>query len=257
MIDINLLEGKEAALAARAGEIFISADTGKLGYARFIGFLDERAAEIVLAAAARVGFRNVCFFGGYEGAERVYLGVFPDYEEPNETEYPITAVELSYREADKPSHRDFLGAILALGIKRETIGDILVGQNKCIVFLASSVSGLVLGELSKVGRVGVKSALWQGGDLPITKETREIAGTIGSARLDAVIALVTKQSRGKAVGLISAGAVRVNGCTELSASHPLDEGDRLSIKGYGRFDVCEFGGKTGKGRLHVTCRKYL
>ena len=257
MIDITLLEGKEAALAARAYEAFRAASDGSLGYSRYIGFLDERGAEIVMAAAARAGYRDVNFFGGYEEAERVYLGVFPDYLKPDKSEYPITAVQFGYREADKPSHRDFLGAMLALGIKRETVGDILVGQNKCIVFLSSSVADLVLGEITKVGRVGVKTELWQGGELPVTKETKEISGTIGSARLDAVVALVTKLARGKAVGLISSGVVRVNGCTQLSASCPVEEGDKLSIKGYGRFDVCEFGGKTGKGRLHIICRKYL
>ncbi len=257
MIDLNLLEGKDAALAARAGELFSDAISGRLAYPKFIGFLDEYGQEIVLAAAASVGYRGVLFYGGYENSERNYLGVFPEYMPPDESKFPITPVTMRYREADKPSHRDFLGAMLALGIKREAVGDILVGAGECVAFLSDSVAGLIIGELTRVGRVGIKISEGRGGALPVGRSFLTINGTVGSERLDCVTALVTKLSREKAAALISGGSVRVNGCTEISASFRLNEGDKLSIKGCGRFVVEEFGANTKKGRVHVICKKYI
>mgnify|MGYP004661123907 CR=1 FL=1 len=257
MIDLGLLDGREATLAARAGELFSDAISGRLAYPKFIGFLDEYGQEIVLTAAAVTGYRDALLYGGYENSERNYLGVFPEYMTPDKSHFPITPVTMRYREADRPSHRDFLGAMLALGIKREAVGDILVGTEECVAFLSDSVAGLVTGELAKVGRTGIRISLGHEGELPVTQGFLTINGTVGSDRLDCVTALVTKLSREKASALISGGSVRVNGCTELSASHRLNEGDRLSIKGYGKFLVEEFGANTKKGRVHVICKKYI
>ena len=257
MIDLKLLGGKDAALAARAAELFSDAVSGRLVSPRFIGFLDEYGQEIVLTAASSVGYRDALLYGGYENSERNYLGVFPEYMQPDVSLFPITPVTMRYREADRPSHRDFLGAMLALGIKREAVGDILVGTGECVAFLSDSVAGLVVGELTKVGLIGIKIQEGRGEELPVTFGFREISGTVGSERLDCIVALVTKLSREKASALISGGNVRINGCTELSVSRKLEEGDRLSVKGCGKFIVEGFGANTRKGRVHVTCQKYI
>jgi len=257
MIDLSRLDGREAALAAHAGELFADAASGALAFPRFIGFLDEYGQEIVLTAAAAAGYRDAVLYGGFEGSERNYLGVFPEYMQPDPSEFPITALDFRFREADSPSHRDFLGAMLALGIKREAVGDILVGSGEAVAFLSDPVAELVKNELDRVGRVGVKVSERQANAPVPERQFSELGGTVSSERLDCVIALVTRLSREKASALIASGAVRVNGCTEQSQSRQLTEGDRLSIRGFGRYIVDRFGANTKKGRIHVTCKKYI
>ena len=107
--------------------------SAKSGVPRFSAFLNER--EAVVAARAVKGRPE--FFGGYDGAARTVCGFFEDTyaeEMPHEELFPVRAVTFSFRERDNPTHRDFLGALLALGIKRELLGDILVAEDYAVVF---------------------------------------------------------------------------------------------------------------------------
>ena len=99
---------------------------------RFSFFLDKRQCILAEDTAKRLGINNYMLYGGHSDAERCIVGFFPCI--PDKEQFPVTAIEFKYRKQDKLSHRDFLGAIMALDIKRDTIGDIIVRDGSTVVF---------------------------------------------------------------------------------------------------------------------------
>lgn len=222
----------------------------------FLGFLDESQAALCSEALSSRKDASWLSWGGHEDAERVLLGLFPDYWEPDKGDFPLEALTFTYRAADKLSHRDFLGAFMALGVERGVVGDILVGEGRCVAFVKEGMARYFLDNVGKVGRVGVKSALGAEEPLPGGRVYKEISGVVASARLDCLTALAARTSREKAAGMITAGLVQQNHRENLSPPSRVAEGDILSVRGHGRFIIDKLGPLTSKGRLSVKCRKY-
>ena len=124
-----------------------------------------------------------------------------------------------------------------------------------MAFLHQNAAPLAL-EIKKVGRVGVR--VEEGGlDRVPPQRFEEIGGTVASLRLDGVLGVLLRQSRGRCTQLVQAGQVQLNHREVLSPSEPLEEGDVLSVRGAGRFVLTAVGGLTKKGRLGITAQKYL
>ena len=116
------------------------------GVPLFSRFLNERE-RIVAADTARANNANPIFYGGYDGAARTLCGFFEGTyaeEMPIEELFPLCAVTFSYRKTDRVSHRDFLGAILGVGLERSAVGDILVEEDRAVVFCLNVAQELVL-----------------------------------------------------------------------------------------------------------------
>ncbi len=220
----------------------------------FLGFFDEE--EVAFSQKILGHGSRFLFWGGYEEAERKMLGLFPDYLEPGTDIFPLTPLTFSFRREDTLSHRDFLGSFMALGVQREVIGDILVGKGRCVAFVRREMEEYFLQNLKKVGRVGVRIVSGVEGPLPLNREFSELSGVVASQRLDCLVAFLCHTSREKAAGLITSGLVAHNHSETLSVSERVNEGDRLSVRRYGKFIIDRLGPLTSKGRLAVQCRKY-
>lgn len=249
---------------SRVEESFFSAEEKCV--VKFTAFLDGRQQLLVQQAARKVGFENYLLFGGLgleaeQGErtenERRMLGCFPYYETPSTEAFPIVPLTFSYRTADILTHRDFLGCFMALDLKRETIGDILVGEGRCVAFFQPHAAEIVLGELSKIGRVGVKVQRGIVGTVPSLYRTRKEEGVVSSLRLDCLVALVCKVSREKAQQLVRSGLVTL--CWQICTDTALltEEGDVFSVRGFGKFRLEEVGAVTKKGRLHLVYSQYI
>ena len=153
-------------------------------FAHFVGFLDEREAILAEKLMKKQGIKNYMFWGGYVGSERVVFGVFPEFLEPDAESYPIVPVTASYRACDSLTHRDFLGAFLAAGIKRETLGDILVGEGRSVLFVREEIVDFLCSEISKAGRVGIR--LSKGYEDPLPEAQRIRGGGGAHLRPDRV-----------------------------------------------------------------------
>lgn len=226
-----------------------------LGRPCFLGFLDESEAAYCQDLLRRERVASM-FWGGYEEAQRVIAGFFPDYLEPDPGLFPLAAITLRYRPEDKLGHRDFLGSFMALGIQRDVVGDILVSEGRTVAFVRLELSGYFADSLTKIGRVGVKVQAGYEEPLPIAFTFKDIGGVIASERLDCVLGLLIHTSRGKAAGLITSGQVAVNHREALELSGKVQEGDIISVRGHGKFIIDRLGPLTAKGRLNVKCRKY-
>lgn len=223
----------------------------------FLGFLDlseRRAAEALLCRSSAENYR---FFGGFPDAERILLGVFPSYIAPEDAAFPLSALSFSYRTADVLSHRDFLGACLSKGIQRASLGDILTEAGRTVLFVRDAVMPLLLSDIEKIGRVGVRVSEGFSEPLPAAHSFLPLDGVVASERLDCLVAFLTNCSREKAALCIQSGAVSVNHTETQNVSERVGEGSVLSIRRSGRFIIDTLGPKTKKGRLAIKCRKYV
>lgn len=225
--------------------------------ARFTFFLDEGQQAIAKRYLHYAAFHQYSFWGGFETAGRKVLGLFPEYQEATADDFPLTAVTLRYRSVDQPRHQDILGSLMALNIKRELIGDILIGEEYAVIFLLEPANTLVLNEIRKIGRVGVKAEAGTPEILPEPYHLKPIGGTVSSLRLDCLVAFFTNLSREKAAQLIRSGQVQVNFFQIDDVSHTVEEGDIFSIRGYGRFVLSHVGSLSQKGRLHILGNQYI
>ncbi len=223
----------------------------------FSGFLSEGRAELAKKVAAAYRFERYLLWGGYEGAERVMLGAFPDYAEPDTASFPVTALTFGFRKQDKLTHRDVLGSLMGLGLTRESVGDILVSGDRAVVFMTDIAAQTALRCLAKIGRAGV--SITEGFDpecLP-EREFAEMTGTVSSLRADCVVAFAVRCSRTRAEQLIAQGAVSVRGTEIGSGAKKLCEGDTFTVRGSGKFILAAIGGSTKKERSYITVKKFI
>ncbi len=224
---------------------------------RFVGFLDEHCQAVARAVLRETGQFQTVFFGGYPDAERVMLGVFPDFLQADTEQFPITAMQFRYRPEASLTHRDFLGTLLANGIKREVIGDIVCEQGSAVVFVERQVAPFLADNIQKVGGEGVSVVYPYTSPVLVKREFRELTDTVASPRLDSVVKAAALISREEAARRIEAGLVSLNHMPCLSVSAAVREGDVLSVRGHGRFAVDAVGPQTKKGRYVLKLRQYL
>lgn len=201
------------------------------------------------------------FFGGCEGAERCMACYLPEYmteEYLSSPEGPVAAVRAGYYEKDVLTHRDFLGSLMGLGIKRETVGDIYVSPGRCDFFAAQKVLPYLLENFSSAGRtkLHVTHVALSEVQRPAAK-TREIRDTVPSLRLDCLIGAAFSMARGPAAQLIAAGRVAVNDLVCLKGDRQLRQGDHISVRGFGKAQLSVIGGTTKKGRISVVMERWI
>lgn len=254
-LPVSALSGEEKLFLERIRDLVELCD--QRGIPRFSAFLDERQQRIARSAGVLPG--AACgFWGGFPEAERKMFYALPEYCSPEDTSiFPIRVITAEFPRQYSLTHRDFLGALMNLGLRREAIGDILVEEGRAVLFLWETVADLVLSELAKAGRVGLKLTEGLPEQLPAAHAFQEIAGTVSSLRLDCVAAFLIRESRETTARLIRSGLVTVNSAVEESVSFQLHAGDKISVRGHGKFQISEIGSPTKKDRLHITCQKYI
>lgn len=196
---------------------------------------------------------NMLLFGGHTGCERCAAFFLPFYMSADglEPEEYIKALSVKAH-FGRPTHRDYMGAVMGLGIKREWLGDIWVNGENATVFVLKSVARHVADGLDKVGRCGVKVT-----EVPLDavsapeRKVKEVSFSVKSMRFDAVLAGMFGLSRTAAVSLIAEGAASLNYSECLKNDAAVSEGDVISLRGHGKGTVCANGGVSRKGRLFV------
>lgn len=238
------IEKRFLELADRAEERF---------YTTFTDFLnmDEQST----LKNAKINTPHI-LFGGYDMAERCVAGFGENSEY---AEFPISIIKiepLQQKFADKLSHRDFLGSLMGLGIKRELLGDIVISDNVGYLFCIDSIASYIEQNLDKVKHTSVKCKIVD--ELPKTaiKEPEEIKINVSSLRLDVVVAGVYNFSRNEVKEFFVARKIYVNSKLTENFSQIVKNGDVVSVRGYGRFIYCDTLGKTKKNRLFISVKVY-
>ena len=249
--DTELLKKRFAELARKSynAEIFT--------FTSFLGLAEQSAFSEITKELRGIKYE---VFGGAEGAERVVIRFGNEDEIGYTLPFPIAIVKAepqSQKYADKLTHRDFLGALLNLGIERCTLGDIIIRENVGYVFADEKIAEFITGELSRVKRTDVRAKITDTlpeGELYKT-ERRRIQ--IQSERLDAIIAKTYSLSRDDAQALIKRSLVFVNGKEITSSSHVPKKGDKISARGHGRLIYQGFDSTSRKGKLNALVDVYV
>jgi len=200
-------------------------------------------------------------FGGYEGAERQMLVYLPEYLEKSalyEDDTPLVCLRATFYDADTPSHRDFLGALMGAGIARETIGDICVGKGQCDFFVTADIAPYVLQNFTGAGRTKVHLERIPLSEVSVPEpETKQIKDTVASLRLDSIISSGFRIGRSAAAQYVSAGKAAINGLPCEKPDKAVCAGDKISVRGMGKICLRSVNGETKKGRISVIIDRYI
>ncbi len=240
---------QNAELSARLFDLdAIAEKSGRIMYSAFMSPADAAAlAHIRLDG-------TLSFSAGYDGAERV-LAVITPRKCRDGLSLPISYIDICVRGGGQLSHRDVMGSILGLGIKREALGDIIIENGKITVAVLDKVGDYLMQNLAKIGRESVGLAFCEAPTVTPPK-VEEIVATVASLRLDSVVSEGFGISRTDAAELIKRSAVFVNWIEECRPAKEVREGDKISLRGHGKILLFEVGGQSRKGRTFIKIHRY-
>lgn len=231
-------------------------------------FLNLNEVHILHSLPKDTLYTRYLLFGGYESAERQLAAFLPDAlslrtETDGMAELfsdAISVIRISPLHAkfsEELSHRDYLGAILNLGIERNKIGDIIIEKDRAYLFARPQMTAFLLENLDRVRHTAVMAQTETLHDFSYVPRFEEIKGTVASVRLDSLLSLAFSSSRSKLCPLIEGGKVFVNGRLVTSNGYQPKEGDRISVRGMGKFQYVKTMGVTKKNRISVLVYKYI
>ncbi len=218
----------------------------------------EEQSEI---SAANRDFAPLTFFGGTEEAER-RIARFGDEDTLGyDEDFPVACVEIvpkNAKFAEALSHRDVLGALMSLGIERALLGDICVRGQEAYVFCCDRIADFLCAELTQIRHTQVKAARCVTPPEGKLYETRTDRATVTSLRLDCMTAAFINRSRGVTDQLITEKKVFLNGVPTEDGAKQLKPGDKVSVRGFGKFRFKEeTGGTSKKGKYVILFETYL
>ena len=249
-------------------------------------FLTSAEQRIIFEAQRAAGRSDRLFFwGGYVGAERrkaiflpswlspdgavpqnafseererFFLRLLDEYGNGDIAEEYMCSLKLSGSGYAQLSHRDWLGALMALGIKRSVLGDIVTDGTDYYVFAEKSCADYIVSQLCRAGRDAVSCTFADlGGDFAPKRSFQELSFTVASPRADGIIRGLCGVSREKAAQIIAGGLAEINYLPLSDTDRRLAAGDILSVRGYGKFIIDRAEDETKKGRIRVLARKYI
>ena len=228
-------------------------ELSRLAYNRgiviFSDFLNLNELNILHTTPKDMFLSQYKTYGGYDLSERQMAVFLPDalyYD----YEYPIQIIEVtpsSKRFAEDLTHRDYLGALMNLGIERSKVGDIIVEDQKGLIFVKEELAKYIADNLTVVRHTNVNTSIGKGVKVDYEPRFEELKGTVSSIRLDSVLA--TAQ--------IEAGKVFVNGKLITSNGYRLKDNDIISVRKMGRIAYDGILSETKKGRYLISVRKYI
>lgn len=223
------------------------------------GFLNEREQDILLSEFEKLDTTKAIFVGGYENAERRVLVFVPEYLELDENEL-LCAVRCSYYKDYELTHRDFLGALMGLGIERETVGDIVVDKknHRADIIIKKEILAFLLSDFITAGRAALKVEQIPLSELDKTEvETVTVTDTVSSPRIDAIVACGFGLSRENASLLVKSGKVYLNRRQTAEPDKAVPDQSLITAAGYGKFKVYVTENVSKKGRIFIKIEKYI
>lgn len=219
-------------------------------------FLDPFERKTAKAVFNRIHGLGYIEDGGPDFAERKHFLLFPDYMGNMDFKDHTSYLEIS-GDISSLNHRDFLGSLMGMGIKREKIGDIFIGEDSAIVSLKNEIGDYLSMNIEKVGKINVECSIISKDQMVIKEQAYERKDLfVASERLDVILGAVFKLSRSESQTKVEAGDIKVNWELVEKPSYKLEPGDMISAKGLGRALYETRQGLSKKGRLCIGIKIY-
>lgn len=226
----------------------------------FTGFLSLAEQDIYYRMEQELSYVPVTLFGGTADCERVMIRFGGEeicgWEEP----FPIVCIEMAplmEKFSEQLSHRDYLGALMNLGIERSTLGDIVIMDKKAYVFCADKMAPYILENLVRIRHTHIRCGYAETVPQSVITRLERKNCIVSSERADGMIAKLYNLSRSQSVELFREKKVFVNGRLNENNSGALKVGDRVSVRGFGKFIFRGTAYETKKGRLSVDVDIYV
>ncbi|MBP3460766.1 MAG: hypothetical protein J6K58_16355 [Lachnospiraceae bacterium] len=225
----------------------------------FSHFLTPGELTALFEMAGELKFVDYDTYGGNESCERQMVRFGSERMFGYEEDYPISVLliePLAVKFAELLGHRDYLGAVMNLGIERDVLGDILIKDKAAYLFCMDSIADYVAANLDKIKHTNVKVSKVNGEIQALARTLKDMEVLVQSPRFDAVAAAVSRLSRSEAQQLFRDKKVLLDGRVCENNSMTLKEGSVFSIRGYGKYIYQGCGKETRKGRVYVQLKKY-
>ncbi|MEG1311300.1 MAG: YlmH/Sll1252 family protein [Romboutsia sp.] len=194
--------------------------------------------------------------GGYDMCERSTIFIYPFYMEYKDIENKLKFIKVEGNFKFKSiSHKDYLGALMNLGIKREKVGDIIIHENFCQIVVSGDICDFIIMNLNKVSKNNVSvSEISKQEIIPSTPNYKDVSFTVSSERLDCIISGLYNISRQDSVKYINNERVQVNYEKITSTSKEIQDNSLISVRGKGRAKIVQIGDITKKGRIKIQAK---
>ena len=217
-------------------------------------FLDARQLALTKQLLANTGCGNHIFDGGVPDAERVVCVFMPDYPVNYEL---LKFIRASKSERDILTHRDYLGSLMGLGIKRDCIGDIFVHDGGADIVVLSEIADFLMLEYKKAGKKQLSLKFISDDEINTgANDFTVIRAIVPSMRLDAIAGAVFKLSRSDSAELVKNGRILLNSTECNKPDKVVSEGDKITIRGKGKAEIIGVAGKTKKDRIALEIKVF-
>lgn len=230
-------------------------------------FLDIHQRGILERVLKTVKYKNYIIYGGYENAERTMIILYPEKLETvfekglfdYNSILQVIRITLPNEMRGKYNHRDYLGAVIKVGIKREKVGDIIVSIDGADIIATKEMVSYLSTSLSELTRFSKSNfEIHKIEELNIVPPKTEIINIIiPSMRMDSIVSEIIRTSRSKAMDFIETERVFINSELVTKNAKILKENDMITIRGKGRFKINKILNSTKKGNLVVEVEKYV
>lgn len=225
----------------------------------YTGFLSMAEQDVFYGMSGELKDTPWEMYGGRGDCERRLLRFGSEESLGYTEEFPIVCLKISplvEKFADFFTHRDFLGAVMNLGIDRSTVGDIFMDGKSACLFCIDKIAPFIVENLNQVKHTSVKSIPVESPlELPV-KEPETVSLTVSSERADGIIAKAYHLSRNQSLSLFREKKIYINGRLNENNSVLLKDKDVVSVRGYGKFVYYGACHETKKGKLSVSVGIY-
>ena len=233
-----------------------SYNSGIYTFTPFLGLSEQQAYYEI---QREVAYAGTDMEGGCPMCERKMIRFGSPESMGYEVQYPIVCLRikpLQSKFAEQLTHRDFLGAIMNLGIERCTVGDIFVQDKEAVVFCQEGIADYLIGNLEQVKHTHVRCEMTEVTQQMASPVREPVSLTVSSPRIDTVISKLYNIARSRSLELFRSGRVYVNGRLTENNSYALKREDSVTVRGFGRFVYMEEQGETRKGKVRISLEVY-
>lgn len=226
----------------------------------FTSFLTQGEQDVYYQMLNEFGGVESALFGGVDGCERQVLRFGGEESLGYEMDFPICCIEIRpslAKFSDKLTHRDYLGALMNLGITRNTIGDIMQREQCAYLFCLDKVADFILDNLTQIKHTSIRCRRLEEMPEAVMPQKETVNLVVTSMRIDVIVAKLYHMSRSQSLNLFREKKIFVNGRQMENNSGILKEQDVVSVRGYGKF-ICEgCSHQTRKGNLNIRISRYI